>query len=186
MKQQLNKWGKSPQAWEILWGDFFRLEIAKAEDVLQAALEIKALIKSIEVATEVNLDVRMAIGVGEKTFSGERISESNGEAFVMGGEKFEKLKKEKIMLGIQTRREDFDQDVNLFLKLASLFMDKWTVSSAKLIGLVLENPKITQEEIGQILGIKQNSVNGRWNRANVDETLIVKQVFRKKILKLIK
>ncbi|WP_332910804.1 hypothetical protein [Algoriphagus boritolerans] len=35
----------------------------------------------------------MAIGIGEKNYSGSKISESNGPAFVFAGEKFDRLKK---------------------------------------------------------------------------------------------
>lgn len=60
-------------------------------------------------------------------------------------------------------------------------MNKWTVSSAELIEIILKDPNITQEEIGKRLGIKQNSVSGRWNRAYVNEVLDVDEMFRKKI-----
>ena len=75
----------------------------------------------------------------------------------------------------------FDEEINLYLKLAGTFMDNWSVSSAELIQIVLNNERITQEEIGRKLGIKQNSVSGRWNRANVEEMLAVEEMFRKKI-----
>lgn len=51
------------------------------------------------------------------------------------------------------------------------------VSSAELMHIILANPDITQEEIGKLLGIKQNSVSGRWNRANVNEILEVEEMF---------
>ena len=64
-------------------------------------------------------------------------------------------------------------------------MDKWSVSSAELVQIILNNPDITQEEIGKHLGIKQNSVSGRWNRANVNEILEVNKMFQNKIKNLI-
>jgi DNA-binding transcriptional regulator LsrR (DeoR family) len=75
--------------------------------------------------------------------------------------------------------------MNLYLKLAGIFMDKWSVSSAELVQIILNNPNITQEEIGKSLGIKQNSVSGRWNRANVNEILEVNKIFQNKIKNLI-
>ena len=65
-------------------------------------------------------------------------------------------------------------------------MNKWSVSSAELMEIVLKEANITQDEIGKRLGIKQNSVSGRWNRANVNEILEVEKMFRKKIYALIK
>lgn len=188
LKDLLQQWGDTPGGWEVVWGDFFQLEVANAEEALEKAFQIKALLKKIapvESGKKMgSIDVRLAIGLGEKTFSGERISESNGPAFVYAGEKFEQLKKEKINMAVQSPRADFDMEMNLYLKLAGLFMDNWTVSSAEIIALVLENPKATQLELGAILNIKQSSVSGRWNRAHVEEVLQIEKLFRQKLEKI--
>lgn len=189
LKAQLAQWGKTPEQWELVWGDFFQLEISNLEEALKKALQIKALIKRIE-PKEANkkistIDVRMSIGIGEKTFLGKRISESNGTAFINAGEKFDTLKKEKVNLAIQSPWPDFDKEINLYLKLAGIFMDSWSVSSAELVEIVLKNPNITQEEIGELLGIKQNSVSGRWNRSNIDEVIKIEEVFRTKLKNLL-
>jgi len=107
--------------------------------------------------------------------------ESNGTAFIHSGEKFDVLKKENVTIGIKSPWKSFDDEMNLYLKLAGLFMDKWTVSSAELVQIIFNNPSITQEEIGKQLGIKQNSVSGRWNRANVNEILEINKMFQKKV-----
>ena len=185
LKNLLGKWGSTPRQWELVWGDFFQVEIENPADSLKNALEIKALLKSI---SQFNgnkkigpINVRMAIGIGEKKYTAPRISESNGPAFVYSGEKFEKLKKEKRTLAIQSSWPDFDDEINLYLKLANTFMDNWSVSSAELMKIVLQSPEANQEEIGEILGIKQNSVSGRWNRAKIAEIMEVEHVFRKKL-----
>ncbi len=185
LKNLLATWGESPKEWKLDRGDFFQIEITNIEDVLKKALEIKALIKKVEPIDEhkkmSTIDVRMAIGIGEKTYSGESISESNGSAYIHSGEKFDVLKKENVTLGIKTPWQDFDEEINLYLKLAGTFMDKWSVSSAELMQIVLNNPNITQEEIGKKLGIQQSAVSRRWNRANVNEVLEVEKIFRKRI-----
>ncbi len=180
LKKLLNTWGKTPRQWELVWGDFFQLEIQHPEEALKKALQIKSLIKKSG-----TIDVRMSIGIGEKTFSGTRISESNGPAFVNAGDKFEKLKKEKINLAIQSPWAEFDKEMNLYLKLAGTIMDSWSVSSAELMEIVLNHPHATQEEIGKKLGIKQNSVSGRWSRAKVDEILEIEEIYRQKIKKIV-
>lgn len=181
LKSLFNNWGIRSKDWELERGDFFQVEVNNPLDALKKALQIKALIKKVE-----PLDVRMAIGIGQKTYTGESISESNGEAFIYSGEKFDSLDKENITLGIKTTWEEFDEEMNLYLKLAATFMNKWSVSSAELMEIVLKEANITQDEIGKRLGIKQNSVSGRWNRANVNEILEVEKMFRKKIYALIK
>lgn len=189
IKTLFNTWGNSPKQWELAWGDSFQVEVSDPENALQRALEIKSIIKKVEPADANKkssaIDVRMAIGIGAKTYTGERISESNGPAIINSGEKFEKLKKERTNLAIQSPWASFDDEINLYLKLAGIFIDNWSVSSAELVKIVLENPQITQEEIGELLGIKQNSVSGRWNRAHIDEIVQIDNVFRQKIKNLI-
>jgi hypothetical protein len=189
LKNLLATWGDRPKNWILHSGDFFQVEIEKPEEVLKKVFEIKTLIKKIEPLDKrkkiSTIDVRMAIGVGEKTYSGENISENNGSAYIYSSEKFDVLKKENVTIGIKTPWKSFDEEMNLFLKLAGTFMDKWSVSSAELVQIILNNPNITQEEIGKHLGIKQNSVSGRWNRANVNEILEVNKMFQKKIKTLL-
>lgn len=185
LKDLLGTWGKTPKQWELVWGDFFQLEIEQPEEALRKALIIKSLIKQT-LLTESNrrnstIDVRMAIGIGEKSYSAKRISESNGSAFVFAGEKFDTLRKEKTNLAFQSPWQALDEEINLYLKLANTFMDKWSVSSAELVKIVLENPNISQQEIGEQLGIKQNSVSNRWRTANIDEIKTLDKVFRKRI-----
>jgi hypothetical protein len=190
LKSLLATWGESPKNWFILSGDFFQIEIKNPEEALKKALEIKALIKKVEPLDEnkkiSTINVRMAIGIGEKNYTAESIVESNGPAFIYSSEKFDLLKKENSAMGIKSPWKSFDDDMNLYLKLVGLFIDKWTVSSAELAQIILNNPKITQEEIGKQLGIKQNSVSGRWNRANVNEIVEVEKMYRNKIKSLLK
>lgn len=185
LKSLLASWGKNHKNWELHSGDFFQIEITNPEEALRKVFEIKTLIKKVEPADKTKksstIDVRMAIGIGEKTYSGDSISENNGPAYIYSSEKFDILKKENVTIGIKSSWKNFDEEMNLYLKLAGTFMDKWTVSSAELIQIILNHPDITQEAIGQQLGIKQNSVSGRWNRAYVKEVLELEKMYRKKL-----
>ena len=189
LKSLLATWGENPKNWLIHSGDFFQIEIKNPGEALRKAFEIKALIKKVEPLNEnkkiSTIDVRMAIGVGEKNYAAESIAESNGSAFIYSSEKFELLKKENSTMVIKSPWKSFDDEMNLYLKLAGIFMDKWTVSSAELVQIIFNNPGITQEEIGKKLGIKQNSVSGRWNRANVNEVLELEAIYRNKIRSLL-
>jgi hypothetical protein len=188
LKNLLVTWGKEHKDWELHSGDFFQIEISNPEDALRKVFEIKTLIKKVEPIDKTKksstIDVRLAVGIGEKTYYGDSISENNGPAYIYSSEKFDVLKKENVTIGIKTTWKNFDEEMNLYLKLAGTFMDKWTVSSAELIQIVLNNPDITQEEIGKKLGIKQNSVSGRWNRANLNEILELEKMYRNKIKSL--
>jgi hypothetical protein len=189
LKSLLATWGKEHKDWELHSGDFFQIEISNPEEALRKVFEIKTLIKKVEPTDKTKksstIDVRLAIGIGEKTYFGDSISENNGPAYIYSSEKFDVLKKENVTIGIKTSWKNFDEEMNLYLKLAGTFMDKWTVSSAELIQIVLNNPDITQEEIVKKLGIKQNSVSGRRNRANMNEILELEKMYRNKIKSLL-
>jgi hypothetical protein len=186
----LNEWGENPKIWEVAWGDSFQLEIENPEESLSKALLIKALIKSVSVKNNnermSKIDVRISIGIGEKTYTGRRVSESNGPAYIYAGEKFSLLKKEHTTIAIKSMWPEFDEEFNLYLKLAGIFMDKWTRLSAELAGIVLKDRTITQDEVGRQIGIKQSGVSGRWKRANIDEILAIDNLFRRKIKQLLK
>ncbi|WP_264563957.1 SatD family protein [Flavobacterium sp. N3904] len=185
LKKLLNTYGPTPKKWEIFRGDYFQIEIEDPNEALLVSLKIKALIKSINASEgqkkTTSIDVRMAIGLGTKEYSADRISESNGTAFINSGEKFEKLKKEKTTLAIQSSFPNFDYEMNLYLKLAVIQMDAWTVNSAALFNTLFEDPEKKQAEIGAILGIGQNSVSGRFKRAHVDEILELEKMYRFKL-----
>jgi hypothetical protein len=106
LKFLLNSWGTSPKDWKLERGDYFQIEIGDPSEALKKAFEIKALIKKVEPLDErkkiSTIDVRLSIGIGEKTYAGESISESNGQAFINAGDKFDLLKKENIKTGLKT------------------------------------------------------------------------------------
>ena len=112
LKKHLTSYGKMPSKWEIYRGDSFQLEIDDPENALLSAIKIKALIKRHD-----KLDVRIAIGIGQKTFNAPRITESNGEAFIFSGETFNKLDKQKRTLALKTPWEDFNETMDIILRL---------------------------------------------------------------------
>ena len=172
LKKELEKAGKSPKTWDIYRGDSFQLLVNNPEDALLTAIKIKASLKSIK-----NTNVRMSVGIGDITYTAPKITESNGTAFVHSGEKFELLKKEKQNLAIKSDWPVFDKDINLFLKLASIAMDNWTTNAAEIVYTTLENPGKLQEELGRIVGIKQNAISNRLKRAYYDEIIELNEMY---------
>lgn len=177
-KQLLNSFGKSPNDWEIYRGDEFQLEIKNPEDAFLIAFQIKAFFKSI------NLDVRMSLGFGDKTYKTKKITESNGSAFIRSGELFETLKKQKINLAVNSGNPDFDEEFNLMLQLSMSFMDSWLQQSAEFVLVAIQNPTLSQEEIGLKLGINQAAVSRRQKRSQFELMLQVERYFRKKVKSL--
>ena len=110
IRNVLSKYGTEPNHWEIYRGDSFQLEMIP-RNALKAAILIKATIKLIK-----GLDVRLAIGIGDKSYSSEKITASNGTAFINSGECFDGLKKS--VIAIKSPFANFDNQINLMLNLA--------------------------------------------------------------------
>lgn len=161
LKSVLSIYGNSPLAWEIYRGDSFQLEIPPKK-ALEACMLIKATIKQFN-----GIDVRLAIGIGKKTYASEKITESNGSAFVNSGECFEALK--KTTLALKSPFENFDLAINIMFDLAFLTIDSWTTTTAKLIKTVLENPGLNQLQLADRLNKTQGNISQGLKRAGFDE-----------------
>jgi hypothetical protein len=171
IKKVFNQVGKETKTWEIFKGDYFQLEVKDVSEVISIALRLKSTVKKIK-----GLDVRMAIGIGEKSYDAPRISEANGEAFINSGELFEGLKKNT--LAIKSPWQDLDDEMNLHLDLASLTMNSWTINSAEIIAMSLEMQNATQTELAGQLGISQGRVSERQKRAGYEEIIKMENRFR--------
>jgi hypothetical protein len=173
LKSELNEYGKTPRNWEIFRGDSFQLEIKKPEAAVMGVLKIKARIAAIK-----NLNVRMSVGIGEKTYNASKITEANGDAFVRSGEAFEKLKASRQTIMITSPWTDFDYTMNTMLSLACITIDTWSVTSASFIATMLKYPNLPQKDIGKKMRITQSSVSERRKRSRYDEIMDMEAFYR--------
>lgn len=165
----------APEQSEIFRGDSFQLQI-KPEESFLTAVYIKSCIKTIR-----HLDVRMAIGIGKEGHIAEKITEANGEAFIFSGEKLEDLKDSGTNLAVKTSSPEFDTQLNLAIRLASVAMDNWTPASAVAIKLFLEHDKPTQSELAQLTGKAQSSISEALKRAHFPLIMELDQEYRRKL-----
>lgn len=163
LKQVLNRWGTEPGGWETYRGDSFQLILNSAEQVWEVMIWLKAGIRAMQ-----GLDVRLGIGIGPVTFQSGRVTQSNGDAFIRSGQIFDALAKMDQNVAIKTPWEDFDQEVNLGLKLLTTIISDWTSISCQAILTKLEHPRKSQMELGTLLGITQHAVSARLTRAKFD------------------
>lgn len=162
LKQYLATLGTSPEDWEIYRGDEFQIRTT-GEQALAVAIRIKSIIRTIK-----GLDVRISIGLGQETFVGSGVSESNGSAYQLSGRTFSTLRKQKISMAIATGNTSKDKLLNLMLKLALDFMDDWSPVSAEIVSLFLQNPMASQAKLAKQLSIQQSAVSQRLKRARLD------------------
>lgn len=166
--------------WEIFRGDSFQVEL-NAEDALLNAIYIKACIKTLKKA-----DVRIGIGIGKKKVDSAKVSEANGEAFINSGFAFDNLKTNKVNLSFQTPWPAFDDDMNLFIKLALIAMDSWGPISAEMVKYAIENQDTKQDKIAKLSGRSQSSVSEALKRAHFAELMELENKYRTQVLNLIK
>ncbi len=165
LKETLRIFGKEPKDWEIYRGDSFQLEIRKPEKSFSAALLIKSSIKQFR-----QLDVRIAIGIGEKTYNSPKITESNGSAFANSGECYEKLKTRT--MAIKSPWQDVNDHLNMLIDIATLTMDNWATVTASVVKTALLNPGKTQKELAELMKKKsQSTISDSLKRAGFDEVL---------------
>jgi hypothetical protein len=173
LKSTLSNFGASPKNWELYRGDSFQLETTP-KTALYAALLIKAHLKQYS-----NLEVRLAIGIGEKTFETNKITESNGSAFVNSGICFENLKKNT--LAIKTQHEHLNHSLNLMFELASLTIANWTSAVAELIAYALAHPDHNQQRIAKHQKTTQSNVSQGLKRGGFDELSKLLQYYQTQI-----
>lgn len=177
LKGYFNTFGESPADWAIYRGDEFQLRIRNVEEAFITAIQIKAKMKQFK-----DLDVRLSIGFGDEIIGNRNILESNGTAFIRSGRTFDDLRKNKTTMLVNTGNQEIDQELNLYIKLALTgFMDKWSIASAEIVSLNLENMYISQEEIAKMAGMAQAAISQRLKRANFEVLMDLNSMFVKKI-----
>ena len=162
LKGLLQSWSTTPENWEIYRGDEFQLKCS-VDEVFHKALLIKSLLRSFE-----NLDVRVAIGIGNEVFFFFLITESNGSAYLNSGRLLTDIKSQGKTFAIQTENEKVNRDLNILFKWAAIDFDNWTVATAEIIHQLLRNSELTQDELAKELNITQSSVSQRLKRANFE------------------
>ncbi|TCD24752.1 transcriptional regulator [Pedobacter psychrodurus] len=165
--------------WEIYRGDSFQVEV-EPEKAIRAAAYLKACIRVNKPA-----DVRMGIGIGDIKNKRKKLSESSGDAFVNSGAAFDSLKQAKVNLAIKTDSADFDEEINVLIKLSLISMDSWGVVAAEMVKLALENNNLLQSELAAISGRTQSSVSEALKRAHYTEIMEMDRLYRKKLNQLI-
>lgn len=159
--------------WEVYRGDSFQLEVS-VEKALEVALCIKALIKSNN-----KIDVRMAIGIGEKDFKGNKITESYGTAYINSGESFERIKSNTLIL--KSPFSEFDEYFNPILKLLSFISNNWKPVTSETIFYALTHQDLLQKEVAEKLSKDTTTVNKALKRGGYDEIIEILNLYSKKI-----
>lgn len=174
LKEALSTLSKKQTKWEIFRGDSFQIALPPAEAFL-TTLYVKACMRALKGA-----DVRMSIGIGKALGEDEttKVTEANGEAYIHSGEGFDTLKSNKVNLVVKTPSEKFDEDMNLYFKLALIAMDNWSPIAAQVVKQTIENFDEKQDKIAKISGRSQSSISEALKRAHFSEIMELENKFR--------
>ena len=176
LKKLLAEWGECPKDWDIYRGDSFQLRLHDPANTFEVAVRIKAHLKAFA-----NVNVRIAVGIGEQNYHAERVTEANGTAFIYSGELYEKFKNNQLTLAIKTPWIEFDEELNLYFRLVLLTMDNWTQAIAEIVCLLIQNKQDGQEKIATPLHLTQASVSARIKRSHWNLIEQVDDIYRKKL-----
>ncbi|MNK03344.1 hypothetical protein D3C87_211890 [compost metagenome] len=181
LKEALSALPQKNTKWEIFRGDSFQIELPSHQALL-ASVYIKACMKTIKGA-----DVRLSIGLGEKAkIATDKVTEANGEAYINSGEGFDSLKSNKVNLTIKSPSAKFDDDMNLYFKLALIAMDSWSPIASEVVKQTIENQNENQDKIAKISGRSQSSISEALKRAHFSEIMELEKKYRLLVGKIFK
>ncbi|ADY51327.1 hypothetical protein Pedsa_0754 [Pseudopedobacter saltans DSM 12145] len=163
LEKALAKYALKKSSWEIYRGDSFQMETS-IEQAFEAIIYIKTIIKSIQ-----GLDVRMAVGIGEKDYEADSLKKSNGQAFVFSGETFDALQKET--LKIKTPWKDLDEQLNIYLDLMAFIIHNWNANVSSTVYYSLAYKELNQAELTNKIGKKQSQISRELKKAGYDYIL---------------
>ena len=153
---------------KIKRGDAIQGIIYDGSDALRIAIMMKAAVTQIALGNNTkrrhpDIDIRLAIGLGNIENMRTTIDESTGEAFTNSGRTLDNMKKEKRTFAIKTPIEEWDRELETEFKLLEEILSGWNITSAELVYWLLKD--YNESEIAKKLNISQPAVNQRKKRA---------------------
>lgn len=153
-------------SFEIFRGDSFQGVVFQPDKALLAAVLIRARLRWWKENGTIQPDARVAIGIGERSYTADRIIESDGEAFRYSGLLVDALKTSGSHLGIETPWKSVNDEARVLIALLDALIDKWSAADAEVVYLQLSE-KLTQVQLARRAGISQPAVSKRLIHANL-------------------
>ncbi|HUH33910.1 MAG TPA: SatD family protein, partial [Daejeonella sp.] len=154
-----------PEFAQVFRGDSFQLLFKNPQDGLRRTLQLRCWFKKNTI-TDYILDARMAIGVGEISYYGDTVLDSDGEAFHISGRAFDAMEDGEF-IKVVTADQAMNEQLNVICRLMDVIISGWTPSQAEVIFLALENK--TQQQMADQLNVGQSAINNRLKLAKWKE-----------------
>ena len=181
MKDSLKEFGEEGRDWEMYWGDGFQIRFADASDIIERFLLLKSGLRAHE-----GLDARIGLGIAEEDYESEQVKFSQGAAYVNAAYALKDVRKLPCLTAFRSPNKDLDREINLLLELASIAADSWKSATSQVVHALLQNRDHTQNELAELLSIRQPTVSAHLSRSNVQSLLKMESWCRNRILELCK
>lgn len=155
----------APEFAQVFRGDSFQLLFKNPQEGLRRTLQLRCWFKKNTI-TDYILDARMAIGVGEISYYGDTVLDSDGEAFHISGRAFDAMEDGEF-IKVVTADQAMNEQLNIICRLMDVIISGWTPSQAEVIFLALENK--TQQQMADQLNVGQSAINNRLKLAKWKE-----------------
>ncbi len=143
---------------DIFRGDSFQIVISEPASALEIAIYLKARLLSKTIKGK-NIDVRIAIGIGEiESFNEKKVEESDGEAFRLSGIALDNISKYR-RFSIKSSIDELNKQLEFISSSIDSITRRWSCEQSEAILLWLKGS--TQTSISKKLGISQPAVNQR-------------------------
>lgn len=132
----------SPLKIEFFRGDSFQIVVDKPEEALKIAVLLRAGLKSkTPVESKTIWDARIALGVGEISYTSDKVIISDGEAFHFSGWELDGIGKRRLV--IRTRWEDVNSELKVSTAFADEIITDWTATQARIVypALLYQEPQ---------------------------------------------
>jgi hypothetical protein len=163
--QLMKSWVDEPANAEIFRGDSFQLLLDDPQKAIRRAIQLICWFRQQETA-DTQLSCRLSVGIGQVSYRGKSVLDSDGSAFHYSGRAFDKMEIEEL-LHIQTGNERRNELFAVILIFINAIISHWTPQQAAAIFLALEDCK--QLQIAEGLSISQGAVNSRLKAARWKE-----------------
>ena len=153
----LAKAGYPLKSQEVFRGDSFQLVLTETWQILDVALLIRAYMRSVELESLQQLDVRLGIGIGPVEFKAKNQNESDGTAFRLAAQALENATKNNLAnIWILTNNVPLDEHLNTINVAWETIVSRWTVAQSKSMQGSLQG--LVQEEIANKLKVTQPTI----------------------------
>jgi len=168
LKEALETASETHQAeYDIYRGDSFQMVLPSAPAAALVAIIIRSKLLSQSAKKSSPWDARIAVGIGDISYRGEKVTESDGPAFLLSGQGMDELDKTSRKLIIKAPWEQADRSLSLVTRFADDIISNWSKYSAEtaFYSLVYDE---SQNALAKRLDRSQSTINDRIAAAKLE------------------